>query len=409
MELYDVTNINNTIFKDGNVRTSPQHLKTLNNTSPTPFRPATGVNPEAGYQVFLTGYANYILEQEKKHRQSAELLASLNSLRSIPRPSVGGYKKAGSIDTRLYKTHSFNIWYKVNSGQVLIINIEPTDDLDKARAKAESVGLYKVRNMGGGEWEARKTTKIETSFAAVNGQSNSLAKAKWLMAQHLEFEFGPAASKEYTLFHNPSVGGAGDTWESIQDKLGFTTDVTKEFSKLLQDTQKKGKDVKWIAHSQGGAIFAEGVRYSLNGNSSWAILGGLNGKFKDKKSISLDKHSVAFHGNANNNFRSKFLFDRAGIKVLAAHGNDSDGVYNVIGMNAENSWNIIRSLVYWNHVTSGSVQQSPHTTMQTQEDWDKSMTLGPGKGRNAFQKKFESAEKFLITHNVMGYIPNFLK
>ena len=168
----------------------------------------------------------------------------------------------------------------------------------------------------------------------------------------------------------------------------------------LYDSQKKGKEIKWVAHSQGGAIFAEGVRYFLNGNSSWAITGGFNGLFKDKKEIDLSNHKVAFHGNVNNNFRSSFLFERAGIEVLAIRANDYDIVPNIFGLNTLNPRKIIGSIVYVNHVPWGSVQQSPHTLSQTQEQWEKYMTSGPGKGRGPIQKGFESTVR---------YINNFLK
>lgn len=95
--------------------------------------------------------------------------------------------------------------------------------------------------------------------------------------------------------------------------------------------------------------------------------------------------------------------------MIVARGNDYDMVYNVAGMNAENSWNVIRSPVYANHVFSGSVQQSPHTTLLSEKDWSKNLTAGPGKGRGALQKGFDGAEKFAVRHNVVGYIPNFLK
>ncbi|MCW8901456.1 MAG: hypothetical protein OQK95_12355, partial [Gammaproteobacteria bacterium] len=237
-------------------------------------------------------------------------------------------------------------------------------------------------------------------YAAVNGMLNNLNKATWLMGAHLDFEFGKGSMKEYTLFHNPSEGGGSDFWESVVDKLGFTTDVTKRFSKVLQDSQKKGKEIKWVAHSQGGAIFAEGVRYFLNGNSSWAIAGGFNGIFKEKEEIDLSNHKVAFHGNANNNFRSSFLFDRAGIEVLAIRANDYDLVPNIAGLNTLNPRKFLGSAVYWNHVFYGSVQQSPHTLSQTREQWDNDMTSGPGKGRGPIQKGFESTVR---------YINNFLK
>ncbi len=401
MKYFDVATTNNLIFAKGSIQTSPQHLQHLNNAAPVAYIPPhLGRVPESGYQVYLTGYASYVLNMGWESNLAVKLGMILQQLRSIPRPMQGGYKLRGSIDTRKIETPEFAVWYKVNNGQILILNIEPTQRFALQRARAEKTGLYKVKRNEDGSFSEVKATTIDTPYAAVNGQSNDLIKAKWLMAQHLAFEYGTTAGEEYTLFHNPSRGGGWDTWESVQDKLGFTTEMTRQFSALLQQTQQAGKEVKWVAHSQGGIIFAEGVRYFLNGNSSWAMLGGLNGAYKKKEKISLDRHSVAFHGNANNNGRSQVLFERAGIKVHAVRGNDNDFVYNIIGANARNLWSVVGSAVYWRHVTSGSVQQSPHTMAQTQAEWGRNMAQGPGRGRSTVQKGFEKMTRF---------IPNFMK
>jgi len=192
-----------------------------------------------------------------------------------------------------------------------------------------------------------------------------------------------------------------------RDKLGFTTDVTRNFSKVLQETQKSGKEIKWMAHSQGGLLFAEGVRYFLNGNSSWAIFGGFNGIFKDKDEIDLSNHKVVFHSNANNNFRSSFLFERAGIEVLDAHANDYDIVNTFAGLNTLNPVKMLGSLVYSPHVFNGSVQQSPHTLPQSQNQWEQNMESGPGRGRSALQEGFEAVNNTL--QSGVRYIQNFLK
>jgi len=121
----------------------------------------------------------------------------------------------------------------------------------------------------------------------------------------------------------------------------------------------------------------------------------------------LDKHSVAFHGNANNNLRSKLLLNRAGIKVLAIRANDYDVVPNYFGVNTLNPRKLIGSVVYANHASSGSVAQSPHTLMQTQEQWKKNMDEGPGKGRNIIQKGFNKVDTSLekIVKSVANYLP----
>ena len=408
MRITDTQQMNNQIFSKGKIQVSPQHLQTLNMQQPTLFKPKNfNIVSNAGYKVFLTGYAQHILINEKNTHIYFKLERILNQLRSNPRPIDGGYQMKNSIDTRMSPAGSYNVWYKIISGQVVVYNIEVRDTDQEARDRLEKPGLYKIKKTGQGNWvKEYAATNITTEYAAVNGMQNNLNKATWLMGAHLDFEYGKSTMKEFTLFHNPSIGFGGDFWESAKDKLGFTTDVTEKFSKVLQESQKAGNEIKWLAHSQGGLIFAEGVRYFLNGNSSWAILGGFNGIFKDKEEISLSNHKVAFHGNANNNFRSNILFERAGIEVVATRVNDYDVVGNVIGLNTLNPRKFIGSFVYINHL-AGSVAQSPHTLSQPQETWEKNMTSGPGKGRNTLQQGFENVVD--VTQSTIRYINNYLK
>ena len=409
MQVSDMQIMNHQIFLKGNIQVSPQHLQMLNMKPPIPYKSSTTSKvAKSGYKVFLSGYAEHILNNEINNYRSVMLKKLISQLQANPRPIYNGYQMKNKVDTRMASSGSFNIWYKIISGQIIVFNIEVEDEAQNARDRLEKPGLYKIKKTGQGNWvKDGEVTQISTGYAAVNGQSNNLNKATWLMGAHLDFEYGKSAMKEFTLFHNPSIGGFGDTWESLRDKLGFTTDVTRKFSKVLQESQKAGKEVKWIAHSQGGAIFSEGVRYFLNGNSSWAILGGFNGAFKEKKEVDLSNHKVAFHGNANNNMRSKLLFDRAGIEVIATRVNDYDFVGNILGFNTLNPRKLVGSVVYANHVFSGSVVQSPHTMAQTQGAWDKNMTSGPGKGRNTLQKGFEAAND--VAETTTRYIQNFLK
>src|SRR5690606_41259880 len=84
----------------------------------------------------------------------------------------------------------------------------------------------------------------------------------------------------------------GDTWESLRDKLGFTTGVTRQFAKVLMDTQAQDNPTQWVVHSQGGVIFAEAVRYLLNGSSSWMLNKlRLNGLRNPDKGKMLNRHS----------------------------------------------------------------------------------------------------------------------
>lgn len=294
---FDTNIINRHIFSEGNIQVSPAEIVQLNSKAPVPFKASyIKTSTDSGYQVFLTGYAYKIFNQENNlvFRQSLERV--INSLRSNAR-AYSRYKRAGSPSMLLYQADYHNIWYRFYSGQILIYNIELKDNFRLQLDKMEKVGIYKVKKNAQGIWESKgKVDKIGTTYAAVNGQSNNLAKATWLMGAHLDFEFGKNTVNEYTLFHNPSVGGLGDTWESVKDKFGVTTDVTKKFSQLLQDTQKAEHKTNWVAHSQGGLIFAEAVRYHLNGNSSWSLTGALTaylGKIKESRSICTVSHFMA--------------------------------------------------------------------------------------------------------------------
>lgn len=377
------------VFRHGAIQTSPEHVAMLNSQGTVPFADKTlerGI-VMAGYQVLLTGYANFILDKEEAAQQGRNLISLLTSLRAMPRPNQAKVLK-GSISTFKLENNYFRVDYRIANGQVIVYNIQPVDKLQKQRDRLEQAALYKIKKNEQGIWQVSgRVESVTTRYAAVNGQSNNLAKASWLMGSHLEYEFKNL--HEYTLFHNPSVGGSGDTWESFCDKMGITTNVTKKFAQVLATTQAAGNETGWIAHSQGGAIFAEGVRYLLNGQSSYALHKfRLNGIRNPEKGELLNKQSVAFHANANNNLRSKPLFARAGIKVLAIRANDYDMVPNIIGMNTLNPRKLIGSLVYSNHVFNGSVTQSPHTLMQDQKEWNKNMENGPGKGRGIIQKAF---------------------
>jgi hypothetical protein len=394
------------LFRHGAIQTSPEHVAMLNTRRALTFQGRFEASPSnAGYQVLLNGYANYILGKEELKETYGELDKLLVSLRSIPRPPNAQILK-GSISIFKQSNNAYRIDYKIANGQVLVYNIQPIDKLQRQRDKQEQIALYKIKRNEQGIWQVGgRVESVATRYAAVNGQSNNLAKAAWLMGSHLEYEFKNL--QEYTLFHNPSIGGAGDTWESFRDKMGITTPVTKKFAQILAETQAAGNETGWIAHSQGGAIFAEGVRYLLNGQSSWALNKfRLNGIRNPDKGELLDKQSVAFHANANNNLRSKPLFRRAGIKVLAIRANDYDMVPNLIGMNTLNPRKLIGSLVYSTHVFNGSVAQSPHTLMQDQQTWSENMENGPGKGRSVVQRAFHRTEK--TVSKLVRPRPNYL-
>jgi hypothetical protein len=393
------------LLKHGAVQTSPQHAAMLNSQSISRFVSTVDQGPVvAGYQIKLTGYAEFVRAQELTTYYYSRLDDLLRSLRSLPRSPDSKVLK-GSISTYTLENDAYRVDYRIANGEVVVYNVQLVNRLQKQRDRLEQAGLYRIKKNNQGIWQVNgKAEKISTTYAAVNGQSNNLTKATWLMGAHLEYEF--KSLQEYTLFHNPSVGGIGDTWESFRDKMGITTVVTRHFAKVLADTQAQDNKTQWIAHSQGGVIFSEAVRYLLNGSSSWMFhKGRLNGLRAPEKGKLLDKHSIAFHGSANNTLRSKPLFSRAGVTVLAIRSNDYDLVPNIIGMNTLNPRKILGAVLYSNHVMSGSVLQSPHTLMQSQESWRHNMDNGPGKGRNGVQKLFNKIETGINKKSKPNYLP----
>ncbi|HRH76442.1 MAG TPA: hypothetical protein PK129_03760, partial [Cellvibrionaceae bacterium] len=239
-----------------NMQCHPQELMKLN--SVPPIEVALGAAGSYGYQLLLTGYSDMVAKKEAAMGSNVEmqLIQDLRILKSNPR-MLSNYKLKGSVDTWSTKGAFYRMDFKVGNGQVIIFNIQPLDHIQKARDLMEKPCLYRVVKNNEGGWQIKsKVDAASAGYGAVNGQSNNLTKATWLMGAHLEFEFGEQV-KEFTLFHNPSVGGRGDTWESMQDKFGFTTPVTKLFASKLLAAQQANQSINWVAHSQGGVIFAE--------------------------------------------------------------------------------------------------------------------------------------------------------
>ncbi|WP_413662607.1 hypothetical protein ACG1BZ_15500 [Microbulbifer sp. CNSA002] len=135
---------------------------------------------------------------------------------------------------------------------------------------------------------------MDTEYAAINGMLNELDYATELMGAHVQHAFGKGVT-EFTLFHNPTGDLLADGWESFRDKIGWTTDVAKQFSAVLGNIQSRGKGVSWVAHSQGGIIFSEAVRY--NGGN-------------------LSNLRVAFHSGGNNRWPTSGILRNTGVTNL---------------------------------------------------------------------------------------------
>lgn len=176
------------------------------------------------------------------------------------------------------------------------------------------IGTYLVRkDPQSGKWKVvDKTTGVDTDYGYVNGILGSLNDHAELGGRHMEMLPGGERITEYTLFNNPSRGFFADAWETLRDKLGFTTAPARALAGVLQDVQSSGKIVHWVAHSQGGAIFAEGMRRA----------GG-----------DLSANSVTFNAGANNKTVTDRIAASVGVQVKAYIHSPFDAVPNVIGGN----------------------------------------------------------------------------
>ena len=177
------------LIKHGNLQTQPRYAAALNEQEHARFVSDLDNGLTGGYQVLLSGYATFIYDKERKNQTYQDLDDLLRSLRAMPRSPQAKQLK-GSISTFKLENRNYRVDYKIGNGQVIVYNIQPVDRLQKTRDKMEQVALYLVRRNELGVWQvASKVDRVSTAYAAVNGQSNNLTKATWLMGQHLEFQY----------------------------------------------------------------------------------------------------------------------------------------------------------------------------------------------------------------------------
>ncbi|MDX9945469.1 MAG: hypothetical protein RBS35_11850, partial [Azonexus sp.] len=205
----------------------------------------------------------------------------------------------------------------------------------------------------GDQWNVvSKTDKVFTSEAGVNGILNDSDYAPGLLGYHIDKEQERQNLEKpgiYTLFYNPTGGFLADGLETFQDKLSFLfgpSEVAKKLSGVLGAIQQDGKSVNWVAHSQGGAIFASAVDY----------YGG-----------TLSNNSVAFHAGANNQLVTDSILKNAGMnfddkgKYQGNYWNSpNDAVPNIIGLNTINPITWVRSILFIPTLFMGP-ESSPHT------------------------------------------------
>lgn len=305
--------------------------------------PATEGKNETGYQLWITPFALDALQSIPGAQVKVEIKRTIVSLSALPRAL-----------THLQNRHVINIYkapvgrhliqYAINNGRVTVYDIDFNDKTLSQKNKKELPKLYHVKKTPGG-WTTRGLTEskaVTTRLAAINGQSNNLKKATWLMAEHLQYHHGKAFN-EYTLFHNPTEGGLRDTWESMRDKMHKTTEVSMAFSRVLKNVQSSGQPVNWIAHSQGAIIFCESTRILLN-----------------KGMKKLDKNSVIFDAGAASRRKTDQLMKNVGIR--SKHNSaPNDFVHQIAGGNAASIGQVLASALHLPRLFFGTTESSAHT------------------------------------------------
>lgn len=311
---------------------------------------------ENGFKISLTKEALATIEATGTYDR-VKIDQKIQSLSAIPRPQDAG-QRIGATDGFRIAVGYYRFDYVVSSGNVTITNVS-LDSVDASSAVKEKPGLYSIEKNSRGVWKAnpKRVAKVMTKFAAVNGMQNDLERAAGLMPTHIEDAFGKSV-KNFTLFHNPTDGFLGDLWESNRDKIGFgvSTPLAKQLAAILKDAQDEDKSVSWVAHSQGGLIFTEAVRYH---NRTRGTL--------------LDNHAVKFHSGANNARVSARILNKAGVKKVGPDNNHPfDPVPNLIGLNAPNLACVVGSIICAPSLSdAGPLKhlKSSHTLPNKRENW----------------------------------------
>jgi len=300
----------------------------------------------SGYEVLISKSAEAFLHTLSPYQKIA-ISQKLYSFAGNPRPEHEARHKKNTTDKYYIpeRNTGFSISYEIIDGRVFVTTIVP--DINAAGIHKELPGCYHVKFTDRDKWVLKRNERtkfVKTKYAAVNGQSNDLERAKDLMATHIQFAYKKDL-QEFTLFHNPSDGGIWDTYESSLDKKGNTTGVTKEFFAVLNNVQLAENAVSWVAHSQGGIIFTEAVRYHIeNGGGS------------------LDKNDVAFHAGANDLKKTKNYLPMVGIKIHNFNDHPFDLVPQLLGKHHNGKIsNIIGAVLHVGYVMNGTPKRSPHT------------------------------------------------
>ncbi|KDC51862.1 hypothetical protein [Pseudoalteromonas fuliginea] len=188
-------------------------------------------------------------------------------------------------------------------------------------------------------------TRVNTQHAAVNGMQNELTKATWLMGTHLDRAYEGDGIKAYTLFHNPTDRAKLDLVECVFDKrLGTKSHNAQHLAAVLSQNNQQGKQVKWLAHSQGAIIFCAALEH-----------------YRIHYGKPLTGQQLAVHGSGSNVERLKRIAHSVGVKVVSVRNNPYDLVPNLAGRNDLSSSSLVRSMKFKGLVTGDDAAASPHT------------------------------------------------
>jgi hypothetical protein len=264
-----------------------------------------------------------------------------------------------------FRNYHFLIRYSLEGNNISITDILFDKQLQgkKDTFSAERTMLYEVKRINSrtydrameeeeieevkGAWSSvpTPTTRVKTEHAAVNGMQNELTKATWLMGTHLDRAYESDGIKAYTLFHNPTDNVKLDLVECAFDKrLGTKSHNAQHLAAVLAQNSQQGKQVKWLAHSQGAIIFCAALEH-----------------YRIYYGKPLTGQQLAVHGSGSNIERLKRMANSTGLKVVAIRNNPYDLVPNLAGRNDLSASSFVRSMKFRGLVTGEDAGASPHT------------------------------------------------
>jgi hypothetical protein len=348
---------------------------------------------KAGNPIFIESRAQTFFDSLNGYDQFI-VAKGIDDLRSVKYPTDGGQHSWRPMFWRVKKDPgvigNYLIKYEVGADKVIVTDIMLNKRalLEPPKPSLEKNALFQVKRqnperlndkfMPDTKMDALKSAwgqaspvhSVQTTHAAVNGMLNELSKASWLMGVHLDNAYDKDKLNEYTLFHNPSEGSLPDFYESVRDQIGFTTENAKHLAAVLQQIQARGKQVKWVVHSQGGIIFKEAIRYHLQ-----------------KGGGSLNKNSVIFHAGGNKKVETEMLLMKAGIqKNTPDRDNPFDLVPQLAGFNDISCSTVKRCLPFIPKVAGKDGQletESPHTLPFISLEFYKRMLVHSGDHKRA--------------------------